>query len=89
MTDGLIVVNGPIGSYIRMLGHQGVALLEKDQGCGFVVVGVTCWRKCASGSGFLGFQKPKPVSVSLFLLPVNPDAEVLAIPPAPCACMLP
>lgn len=43
----------------------GMALLERDQGCGFVVGGMTCWRNCVSESGFFGFQKPKPVSVSL------------------------
>lgn len=65
MIDRLIAVNDPVGSYIRMLGHQGVALLERDQGCGFVVGGMICWRKCVSESGFLGFQKPKPGSGSL------------------------
>ena len=46
--------------------------------------GVALWRKCATGSGLWGFQKPKPGSGALFLLPVDKDVGVLATSPAPC-----
>lgn len=43
------------------------------------------WRKCITSGQALRFQKPKTRSSgSLFLLPEDQDAELLAPSPAPC-----
>jgi hypothetical protein len=57
------------------LNVKAVALLEKD----WVVW--PCWRKCVTGGGFGG--EPRPGQV--FLLPADPDVELLVL----SAAMLP
>jgi len=51
--------------------------------CGLAGVGVALLEEVRHWKWALGFQKPKPVSVSLFLLPVDLYVE-LSISPAPC-----
>jgi hypothetical protein len=51
--------------------------------CGFVGVGVTCWRKCVTvGAGFEVFYAPVIFSHCPLLLPANQVVELSAPSPA-------
>ena len=74
-----------VGIKIPPTGLKGETLLESIRTGGLVEVGVALLEEVCQWGWALRLQKlkPGPGAHSLFLLPADPEVELLA-PPAPC-----
>ena len=70
----------PMGSYICMHNHQGMALFKDWKNW-------LCWMKCVTGNGLGGFKSSCQAQLhSSASLPMAQDGLVTALAPCLCAC---